>query len=212
MLLQKTSKNNLIYLAILVVTALSAYVFFVEAEKEYKSISSFEACVKAGYPVSSSYPEECTLPGKVFVNPRQKKEVVTTIQSTTSNLDYLSLGYLINGQSVSIGTGTENLVKFEIEHISSDVNADKLQDVLFVAEKKLTNKNSLYYLMLALGLHNGEKVAANGLLLGSTTPKKILQRVDGSIEVSFNCSSNASCFSVFKVEGDILRPLQNDSY
>lgn len=206
MSLQRTSKSNLMYVAILVFTALIAYLFFIEAEKKYKSISSFETCVNAGYPVSSNYPEECKIPGKTFVNPKQIKEVVTNVQSTTPNLDHLNLSYLINGQTVSIGTSSEDLVMFEIEPIRLDVNGDKLQDVLFVAEKKLTNKSSIYYLMLALGLHNGEKVPANGVLLGSTTPKKITHREAGQIEVSRDCPLNVNCFSIFKVESDILKP------
>ena len=40
----------------------------VTQQRSFKSISSFEACKAAGYPIMESYPRQCSLPnGKFFV-------------------------------------------------------------------------------------------------------------------------------------------------
>lgn len=53
-------KNLLLVVSLLVI----ATIFFVnyQDDKNKESISSFEECVEAGYPIAESYPEQCFVP------------------------------------------------------------------------------------------------------------------------------------------------------
>lgn len=53
-------KNLLLVVSLLII----ASIFFVnyQDDKNKESITSFEECVEAGYPVAESYPEQCFVP------------------------------------------------------------------------------------------------------------------------------------------------------
>jgi len=64
-----TGYNRVYYgLFLVVFVALIILVIIAKYQKDpYDSITSFEQCQVAGYPVTQSYPSECTLPnGKFF--------------------------------------------------------------------------------------------------------------------------------------------------
>jgi hypothetical protein len=53
---------------LVILAALAVIIFFIAAGKHQKSITDFEQCAAAGYPVTQSYPPQCTLPnGRFFV-------------------------------------------------------------------------------------------------------------------------------------------------
>lgn len=209
--LQKISRSNLVYFATLISIAIMSYIYFLKTEEAHSSITSFESCLKAGYPVLPTYPEECKIPGKTFTNPNQVKEVVSPSQTASSTKAYFDLEYLINGAKVTIGTRDEQLLPTQVGH-AIDLNNDSLLDVAFVAEKKVSIETSEYYLLLALGLHNGGFTAANGLLISELTskakPTNVYINKNNEIEVAYTCMEGYECFYKFIVKDDILEPLQ----
>jgi hypothetical protein len=84
------NKKILSALAILLVTlGFIAYSYGEDQKKQ--SITSFEECVSAGYPVMTSYPEQCRVPGgTTFVHQIDKS--VTWISQTIEPIN-LSLSY-----------------------------------------------------------------------------------------------------------------------
>lgn len=211
MALQKISRNNLVYFAALISIAIMSYVYFLKTEEAHSSITSFESCIKAGYPVLPTYPEECKIPGKTFTNPNQAKETTSPAQTSSSTKTYFDLQYLINGAKVTIGPRSEQFLPTQIGHVI-DLNNDSLQDVAFVVEKKVGTETSEYYLLLALGLHNGGFAAANGLLISELTtkakPTNVYINNNNEIEVAYTCIEGHECFYKFIVKDDILQPLQ----
>ncbi len=207
MALQKTSRSNLVYFAALVSIAIISYIYFLKNEEAHKSIVSFESCVSAGYPVQPTYPEECKIPGKTFTNPNQVKEPVSPVQASSSTKTYFDLEYLVNGDKLTIGTGSQRFLPTQLGHVT-DLNNDSLADVAFVVEKKVDIKTSEYYLLLALGLHNGEFAAANGLLIDELVtearPTNVYINKNNEIEVAYTCIEGHECFYKFIVKNDIL--------
>lgn len=67
----QTGGAALFVIVILAVIAGCGYYLYQNSEKK-QSISSFQECADAGYPVQESYPEVCvTKDGKRFPNPEQ---------------------------------------------------------------------------------------------------------------------------------------------
>jgi hypothetical protein len=65
------SRNSLYFGLFLVifVAIIVAIILGHGQKKPFEDINTFTDCVKAGYPVMKSYPEQCTLPnGKFFVS------------------------------------------------------------------------------------------------------------------------------------------------
>lgn len=211
MALQKISGNNLVHFAALISIAIMSYIYFLKTEEAHSSITSFESCIKAGYPVLPTYPEECKIPGKTFTNPNQVKETTSPAQTSSSTETYFDLQYLINGAKATIGTSSEQFLPTQVGHVI-DLNYDSLPDVAFVVEKKVGAETSEYYLLLALGLHNGEFAAANGLLISELTtkakPTNVYINNNNEIEVAYTCIEGHECFYKFIVKDDILQPLQ----
>ncbi len=207
---QRISKSSLLYLVSLVSIAVAVYIYFLKTEERYKSITSFESCVAAGYKVLTTYPEQCKIPGKVFTNPGQKKEVVTQALTSSSTKTYFDLEYLINGTKVTLGTGTEPFLPTQLGYVK-DLNMDMLVDVVFIVEKKINEESSEYYLLLALGLHSGEFAPANGLLIDVLTtavrPSNIYINKNNEIEVAHSCIEGHECFYKYRIVNDILKAL-----
>lgn len=204
---QRGPKNNLIYLGVLVTIAAIFYVYFRKTEEVYIGITSFEACVMAGYPVLPTYPEQCKIPGKIFTNLSQVKEVSVPPQPATSTRSYVDLEYLIDGVPVTLGTSSAQLVPTNLSR-AIDVNNDSLIDVVFVASKYTESNKPDYYVLLALGLHNGELAAANGLSVGKAKPDNIYVRKSGVIEVTHMCMEGVVCSHRFVIRNGILEATQ----
>jgi hypothetical protein len=69
-----TRFGTIILILFLVIIAGAGYLIYISANKGVEqSITSFEECIKAGYPAMESYPRQCRVPGgELFV------EVITT--------------------------------------------------------------------------------------------------------------------------------------
>ena len=72
-----TTKINTVKIALnsfIVIALIGSYFFFRQIQSDYLAINSFQSCVDAGYPVLTTYPEQCKIPGKTFTNEAQLKE------------------------------------------------------------------------------------------------------------------------------------------
>jgi len=62
-------------------TALAGLVVWLWQKPGLSEINSFEDCVKAGYPVMESFPEQCKTPdGRTFINEKQTMETELKIE------------------------------------------------------------------------------------------------------------------------------------
>ena len=66
----KTSNKRLIVISVLIVVVVAAFIAAVNLlPHESSSINSYKECTEAGYPVQTSFPEVCSVPGgKSFPN------------------------------------------------------------------------------------------------------------------------------------------------
>lgn len=176
------------------------YLYFSQVEKKYLLITSFDDCVVAGYTViPGSYPEECSIPGKRFINTRQQKEVSATKNEVVLP-KYFGLTYLIDGSPATLSSGTSTLyVKEGAPLYEGVLTDDDLVDIVFIAKK-----GDLHYLLLALGLYNGAMAPANGISLGKDTPLAIVAKEGGMLQVEMDCGQKAQCIKKFIVKDGIL--------
>jgi hypothetical protein len=107
----KISKQY-IFLGIFLGTLPVSYWYFSAKQTFFKEVASFEACVKAGFPILSVYPEVCAMPGKQFVNNNQKEQEshgsaeITLLESSQKIQDaYKNLQYYIDGQNIQFLDG-----------------------------------------------------------------------------------------------------------
>lgn len=78
--------KKLILIAVALLIILAGFYFYYDNKSTTAlSVSSFEDCAKAGYPIMESYPEQCRTPdGRTFV--REIKEKITYVNSTADNI------------------------------------------------------------------------------------------------------------------------------
>lgn len=202
---RRSRKKYWYFILLLIITPL-AYLYFSSIQKKHSSIQSFKECVDAGYPILETYPEQCKIPGKSFINPDQKKE--TSLPEKESGLPFLNLTYLMNGSPIVItssvtGGATTSSLEYDNNFYRDFLSQDTLEDTLFIA-KRISEGKSSYYIFLALGLYNKGVAPANGILLGDGKPLTISKDKDGVILVTVACTSKITCTKKFLVKNDIL--------
>ncbi|MBP6888567.1 MAG: hypothetical protein KBC21_02570 [Candidatus Pacebacteria bacterium] len=194
------------YLLLLLVCSTS-YAYFSSVNNRFLSVKSFEDCVKSGSPILDTYPEECKIPGKTFVNKKQSKEAQTkTEQTEVLKKNFLNYLYLVNGTPsavTSLPTATSSLIYSDLMY-ESKVNGDTLKDILFIAHERKAAALDMYYLLLALGLYNGELAPANGIALGGIRPTAISVTNDNKITVTFFSGSQSANSKTFVLKNGIL--------
>lgn len=194
-----SQKNPLKIIAniLLVVLLIGSYLFFKQIQNEYAAIDTFQACVDAGYPVLESYPEQCKIPGKVFTNTTQvkeidNKEVVVTIPE--KNMNPRNASYDIEGQHITLENGkwvpsnsassSSLAITYLGNELRIDVNKDGQEDTLFVLVDTTQVDHIFYYLVAALNI-NGEYVGTNGVLLGDRISPKTTEWRNNEIVVTY---------------------------
>lgn len=193
------------YIAILVLFV-GIYLYFQSQERKYASILTFKDCVNAGFPILETYPEQCKMPGKTFVNDSQLK--ATSTPSAQIEDDFLNHTYLLNGQSIeikeSVGTSSSTS-SFVFQGISYTeyFNDDQLKDKVFIVER-VNGTAKEYYVLLALGLYNGGTAPANAIVVGREVPLSITKNTDGRLQVQVSCGGPVPCYKNFTVKDGIL--------
>lgn len=193
------------YVAIVAILA-GVYLYFQAQEKKFASILTFNDCVDAGFPVLETYPEQCKIPGRTFVNDHQLK--ATSTPPTQIEDDFLTHEYLLGGSPIrvykSIDTlnGTSSFVYQGMSYIEY-LNDDRLKDRVFIIER-ITEKVTEYYILLALGLYNGGTAPANAILLGHARPLSLTKEPSGRLQVRISCEGPNKCYKNFIVKDGIL--------
>ena len=190
------------------------YWYFSSINEGYTSIVSFDDCVKAGYPVLKRYPEQCKMPGKVFVNPDQKEALVAEKKPEPSFPDYKNITYIFEGEEVPFVRGIGILPKNELlrdgtttieaseNPFKIDITGDSISDIVFILHTK-SAKNT-YYLASAIGLHQGY-VGTNALLLGDDVSVPVFSYLNGLVELTYTASSSKQIKRTFGYFNSLLQ-------
>ncbi len=158
----------MVLVGLVIVAGIFSYQYFHSVQVQYLSITSFQACVDAGYTVVPSYPEKCTMPGKFFINTLQNKATSSPLVASSTIVDYKNLTYLVDGQQVQLHNGEGTLTTINmLKQLSStlkivgepflyDINGDQKTDVVFFLDVSSNTTNpSAQYMSAAIQLHSG---------------------------------------------------------
>jgi hypothetical protein len=106
-------QKNSVYIGLIFFSLIVSYQYFRNVQLRYLQITSFKECVAAGFRLRATYPEQCVMYGKVFINQDQKKDVVSRKVSPPSTpippVDYKNQTYSINGEQVRFSNGKGEL-------------------------------------------------------------------------------------------------------
>ncbi len=203
----------LVFFSILMVCS---FFYFYTQQAQYKKITSFESCVLAGYAVTPTYPETCSIPGKTFVHENQKRQEdslqkqVTTIEDSFKNL-----AYIIDGQKVTFDNGVglipPSLAKknatttFEISPVQErcDINGDFSPDLVFLIKKQMGGDQAQYYLSSAITLHTGYS-GLNALYVDTLVASSTLTYKNNTITIEYLDSHGSKKSKYFIFKNDIL--------
>ncbi|MFA5132013.1 MAG: Gmad2 immunoglobulin-like domain-containing protein [Candidatus Paceibacterota bacterium] len=81
---------------------ISLGIFWYTREQAYLSITTFDECVAAGYPILETYPEQCQTPDKrLLVNKKQIPSQTISTSTVTGKENLIYLDNLSSGQTVT---------------------------------------------------------------------------------------------------------------
>jgi hypothetical protein len=212
---KKNFRKNLIASLLFLIILSGSYFFFARAHREFLLITSYEKCVDAGYPILPTYPETCAIPGKSFSNPSQKREkATTTVTPLPKPKTYKDLEYAIEGNLVTLSDGkttfidnatkATNTVAYFGNELRTDLNADKLLDIVFLITDTISS-DTLYYLVSAYSTTTS-LVGSNAVLLGKNITPKQSSLKNGIIVITYN-DYHVNKTSYFKFSNGTLEEL-----
>lgn len=184
---------------LLVIFLFIAYLYFKQAQNKYLSITNFDECVSAGYQVLTTYPEQCKIPGKVFINTNQTASSITLSTTTDiiKKINPKNTSYDIEGEIYSLDNGVAIKVE-QIDNTSStttikyfgnelrvDVTGDKKEDSAFILTSESSGSGTFYYLVVAILNDNGKYDGTNGVLIGDRIIPKTTEFRNGEIVVNY---------------------------
>ncbi len=186
------------FLFIFLILMIVSYVYFSAQQKKYNSITSFESCASKGFFVTTTYPEKCIIPGKIFVNETQKNQEVQEETSMTIENSFKNLSYMLDGEKILFYNGigiissqtpskrnaTTTLVITETQG-SFDINADFSPDIVFLIKKNSGNAAlDEYYIASAVTLNTGYS-GVNILYLDTSIASSTIVYKDTIITVEY---------------------------
>ncbi|MCF7843686.1 hypothetical protein K9M47_02180 [Candidatus Gracilibacteria bacterium] len=187
------------FYVLLVIFIFSVYIFFKHVQEKYISINSFDDCSNAGYEILPTYPEQCKIPGKIFVNKSQSASFDNFDKNSTSSQKLNSprnTSYDIEGNSVILNDGaavinqtengiiSNNIVQYVGNELRVDVNSDNLNDSAFILTSKGTGNETYYYLVVSLNKNNAF-TGTNGAYLGDRIIPQSTEFINGEIVVKY---------------------------
>lgn len=207
-----------LFFGIALITSLLGYFYFIDTQKKYVAINSFDQCVSAGYPLLESYPEICKMPGKQFLNPLQQIQKENLPREKESN-DFRNLTYFIEGTPVTFNDGigilpsnvstkrsTTTLEMIVPPHFI-DINNDTILDALLVVRTidSIRKPTGAYYVTASLSLNTGY-LGINGLYLGSNLATTSFSYIDNKLVLEYILmKANNKQYKQFVLENAILR-------
>lgn len=213
--------------ALLIIFIYIIYLYFKQAQTKYLSITNFDECVSAGYQILTNYPEQCKIPGKVFVNTTQIASAIT-VSTTTAVVKSRSpknTSYDIEGKIYTLNNGmveqVENAdgimstttIKYFGNELRVDVTNDNKEDSAFILTSNNSGSGVFYYLVVAVINNSGEYDGTNGVLIGDRIIPKTTEFRNGEIVVNYldrkfeePMSTKPSVLTSrhFKVSNDVL--------
>lgn len=216
-------KIKLFFYIFLVVLIIGVYFFFKRVETEYNAIRTFKECVDAGYPVITTYPEQCKIPGKVFTNVEQKASPENKEQvngTPEKNMNPKNTSYNIEGEQIAlvngIGKSTNTTITYFGNELRVDVDGDGKEDTAFLVTSQNAGTGNFYYLVVALN-KDGEYVGTNGILLGDRIAPQTTEFRNGEIVVNYadrkidepvTTKPSIGVSRYFKINNDTLAEIQ----
>lgn len=198
-----------------------SYQYFHNIQVKYLQVTSFKACVDAGFNVLTTYPEKCIMSGKSFINPLQKKaDDSQGILSSLTSDDYKNQEYFIEGRSIQFLDGkgilppnpilkqaTTSLIFVE-KIFLYDINDDTVKDTVFLIRTDNTKpqtKNS-FYLSASISLNNGFS-GTNGIFLDYSISNTTFVYKNGEIVIDYITEGASTTMKqkYFLLENDILK-------
>lgn len=186
-----------------------SYSYFVHVKNTYYGVTSFDACVKAGFEVLTTYPEQCRMPGKRFVNEKQVRaphvvqEELSVLEPAFKTAKYFFEGspfMLVHGIGIIQEDSKAHTHKRQFNalpgEVYTDINHDGKEDTVFLLVDA-NDKRKQMYLTALFGL-------AEGYVGGSLTPTlpysatSTLQIEDGAVRVTTGTSTKQSALFMIK--------------
>lgn len=188
---ERLSVFKKIFYITLTTTLVASYFFFKHIQNEYDAIRSFSDCVDAGYPVLTSYPEQCKIPGKIFTNEKQTQETeskeITTLHPE-KNMNPKNASYDIEGESFllqnGVATTTDTKITYFGNELRIDLSGDGKEDTAFLLTVEKGGSGTFYYLVAALNTENGY-TGTNGVFLGDRIAPQTTEWKNESIVVNY---------------------------
>lgn len=181
--------NKKIIYGIIFLFLMVTYFFFRQIEKEYLTIVTFDDCVAAGYPVLTTYPEQCKIPGKIFTNTVQvaskteEKEV-----SPEKMMNPKNASYTIEGNSIELVHGVASSTEGDITYFGNelmiDLDNDTKEDTAFILKQNSKGSGIFYYAVVALNKKDGY-VGTNGILLGDRIAPQSTEYRNNELVISY---------------------------
>jgi hypothetical protein len=196
----------MILVGVVFCVAIVSYQYFHSVQVKYLSVTTFKACVEAGFKVTTSYPEKCVMPGKSFTNLLQNKASSTILApgEVSLGMDFKNLTYTINNEPVMFINGkhittpnqtfSQPIVTFEVtdKQLLHDINNDTKDDVVLLLKmSKSTSKQDVYYITSAIGLNNGYS-GTNALFLDYNLKSSAFVYKNGEIVLGYTTSDATS--------------------
>lgn len=197
---KRTLKRKVkLFLYVLLITFLViTYMYFKQAQQKYLSITNFDECVASGHTVLTTYPEQCKIPGKVFINNSQEASIDSVKSKTSENMNTnpKNTSYDIDGQNITLQNGIATVSNNDEQRPSSttiqyfgnelrvDIDGDSKEDSAFLVTSNNSGTGIFYYLVVSIK-KDDQYIGTNGVLIGDRILPKTTEFKNGEIVVNY---------------------------
>jgi hypothetical protein len=209
--------KNYSFLIFLLTLLIVSYFYFSSVHAAYQDVTSFDRCIVAGFKASNTYPETCRIPGKLFVNEHQKKDVITSTENTDKTLleSYKNLSYFFEDTRIDFSEGVGVLKASSSSEISFTILQPPLSfkdenghdSLAFLLRKKERNTRESYYLSSATTLNTGS-VGRNILLIDTQVSSSTsLYYASSTLVVQYGAQGTGTKTKYYLFENNILKEI-----
>jgi hypothetical protein len=206
--------KNYSFLFVLLIILIASYMYFSSVHASYSQITSFQACIDAGFTSLPTYPETCKIPGKVFTNELQARKQVeeSTVATTTLKDDYKNLSYFLDGQQLQFNQGTSTLFGTSTNPLTFSITNTyyMFEDewhreyIAFLVQKNDSKKINTYYLASATQ-RNTASTGLNMILLDTHIASSTFSYASGTLSVVYTTPQSRTKTKYFVLENTILK-------
>lgn len=214
-------QKNSIYIFSIILVLVVSYQYFHTRQSKFLKITSFDECVEAGYVVTASYPEVCSVYGKRFINPRQHVNSQST--STSSQLAVQRKVFILNGEQLSFEDGKGTLpptnqektpTKFEIMDNPAryDINDDgQMDEIVIIRTVPDDPSTKPQFYVSALVSKNATMYCVNALFIDYSLIGAAFGYKNGELQLGYTTSIATTTLKQknYKLENNMLKQLAN---